>query len=68
MSKDFRTSIWEVGTWALVSDFRAYHASNKKFYLRELNLDEISEEFEVSVIAINNECNLLICGLFSGVI
>jgi WD40 repeat protein len=68
MSKDFRASFWEVGTWRLHADFRAYHASHAKFYLKELKLDEISSEFDVGVLALNDSCGLLVSGLYSGVI
>jgi hypothetical protein len=54
MSKDFRVTIWEVGTWSLKSDFTAYHQTHEKFYIKTLNLDEISEEFDVSVCIIND--------------
>lgn len=68
MSKDFKCTFWEVGNWALKAEFRAYHESHAKFYIKDLNLDEISSEFDVSVVAINDGCNLLVNGLYNGAI
>ena len=41
MGKDFMVSFWDVKSWEKKTDFRAYHDSHAKFYLKELNLDEI---------------------------
>ena len=68
MSKDFTVSFWEVGTWLLSNHFRAYHEDNAKFYLKSLLIDEIVQEFDVSVIAVNDGCNMLVCGLYNGMI
>lgn len=62
------TSFWEVGTWEKLNDFRAYHDSHAKFYLKELNLDQIQTEFDIAVIAVNDACSLFVCGLYNGVI
>jgi len=48
--------------------FRAYHESHAKYYLKDLNTDEMQEEFDVAVIAVNDGCNLLVSGLYSGLI
>lgn len=68
MSQDFTVSFWEVGTWIFVKKLHAYHEAHAKFYLKELNLDEIIGEFDVSVIAFNDGCNLLVAGLYNGMI
>jgi hypothetical protein len=41
MSRDFKVSLWEVGSWVLLQEFSAYHEAHEKFYLKELNLDEV---------------------------
>ena len=68
MSKDFKVSIWEVGTWTLKAEFRAYHQAEQLFYLKDLNLDEISEEFDVAVLTLNDDASFLVSGLYNGVI
>ena len=68
MSKDFTISFWEVGTWTCKTFLRAYHESHAKFYMKELPIEEIQEEFDVSVIAFNDGCNLLVAGLHNGTI
>lgn len=68
MSKDFTTSFWEVGSWTCKSYFRAYHESHTLFYMKDIPIEEISEEFDVSVLAFNDGCNLLVTGLHNGMI
>lgn len=68
MSREFKVSLWEVGTWILLQEFRAYHEAHEKFYLKELNLDEVQGDFDVSVAAVNDEGTTLVSGLYSGVI
>jgi WD40 repeat protein len=61
-------SFWEVGTWKYKSHIKAYHESHAKFYLKDLKSEEVMEEYDISVFAFNDACNLLITGLFSGMI
>jgi hypothetical protein len=68
MSKDFVVSFWDVASWLCKSYFRAYHESHIKFYLKEIPLDEVQEEFDISVIAFNDSCGMMVTGLHSGII
>lgn len=61
-------SFWEVGSWTMKNNFRAYHNSNAKFYGKEFNMDEVEGEFDVAVLTFDDACSLLVCGLYSGVI
>jgi WD40 repeat protein len=65
LSKDFIISFWEVGSWKYKSHIKAYHESHAKFYLKDLKADE---EFDISVFAFNDGCNLLVTGLYNGMI
>ena len=68
LSKDFSVSIWEVGSWELRHSFRAYHQADMHFYQREMTPEQICEEFDVAVVALNNDASTLVCGLYNGVL
>jgi WD40 repeat protein len=68
LSKDFIISFWEVGSWKYKSHIKAYHESHAKFYLKDLKVEERMDEFDISVFAFNDGCNLLVSGLFNGMI
>ena len=66
MSRDFKVSIWTVGSWEFKRTFRAYHNLESQFYMKSNNEDQIIDDFDVSVLVMSNACNLLICGLYNG--
>eukprot|EP00347_Sterkiella_histriomuscorum_P023951 403332820 len=68
MSSDFKVTLWEVGDWNIKRQFRAYHDAHARFYLKNMREDQIVDEFDISVVIINDSCTIMVCGLYNGAI
>ncbi|CDW78805.1 wd40 repeat-containing protein [Stylonychia lemnae] len=66
MSQDFKVSIWEVGSFKCLRFFRAYHDSHAQYYMRTIVEEQIIEEFDVSVLVLNDSMTQLVFGLYNG--
>ncbi len=61
-------SVWQVGTWELKAQFRAYHEADLHFYSKDMTPEQICEEFDVAVVAVDDEAGTIVAGLYNGVL
>lgn len=73
MSDNYKVSLWKVGSWNVMSFFRAHHISDL-YYKWQLQKDsnihfyeeKIKEDFDISEMQLSADCNWLVLGTYSG--